>query len=439
MKYLIQSYTHKNTDICTREKLAFSDEKSLRAFHQELLEIDEILEVVILSTCNRVEIIMYVSDFDSIPSKIEELFVKKSNITLEEIQKTGQTHKAKEAVKHLFLVGSSLDSLVIGETQITGQLKNAFRFSYDNGFCGQNIVRLMLNTFKCSQIVRNSTNITKNPVSVASVAVAKAKDVFDGNLGGYTGVVVGVGEMGELVAKHLAKAGANLILVNRDIEKALTLAEKIENVNVIVEPFSKLKEIVNSYRLLFSATGASEPIITKDLVHEVNFQRYWFDIAVPRDIDECSCENINIYAVDDLKEIVDKNIKERETNASGAYAIVEKQVEEFYKWINSLKIEPLIKEIRLQAEKIAREEVKKAIKKGFIDKEKEFESLKLIQSTFKKFLHTPTINLKNLSNTPEADLIVQSTQTIFDINLDAKKALNTTKCDYLLEKGGIGK
>ncbi len=439
MKYLIQSYTHKNTDICTREKLAFSDEKSLRAFHGELLEIDEILEVAILSTCNRVEIIMYVSDFDSIPSKIEKLFVQKTNITLEEIQKTGQTYKAKEAVKHLFLVGSSLDSLVIGETQITGQLKDAFRFSYDNGFCGQNIVRLMMNTFKCSQIVRNSTNITKNPVSVASVAVAKAKERFDGNLGGYTGVVVGVGEMGELVSKHLAKAGANLILVNRDIEKALILAEKIENVNVIVEPFSKLKEIVNSYRLLFSATGASEPIITKDLVNEVNFQREWFDIAVPRDIDECKCENINIYAVDDLKEIVDKNIKERETNASGAYAIVEKQVEEFYKWINSLKIEPLIKEIRLQAENIAREELKKAIKKGFIDKEKEEESLKLIQSTFKKFLHTPTINLKNLAHTPEADLIVQSTQTIFDINLDAKKALNTTKCDYLLEKGGVGK
>ena len=439
MKYLIQSYTHKNTDICTREKLAFSDEKSLRAFHGELLEIDEILEVAILSTCNRVEIIMYVSDFDSIPSKIEKLFVQKTNITLDEIQKTGQTYKAKEAVKHLFLVGSSLDSLVIGETQITGQLKDAFRFSYDNGFCGQNIVRLMMNTFKCSQIVRNSTNITKNPVSVASVAVAKAKEIFDGNLGGYTGVVVGVGEMGELVAKHLAKAGANLILVNRDIQKALILAEKIENVNVIVEPFSKLKEIVNSYRLLFSATGASEPIITKDLVSEVSFQREWFDIAVPRDIDECNCENINVYAVDDLKEIVDKNIKERETNASGAYAIVERQVEEFYKWINSLKIEPLIKEIRLQAETIARDELARAIKKGFIDKEKEEESLKLIQSTFKKFLHTPTINLKNLANTPEADLIVQSTQTIFGINLEAKKALNTTKCDYLLEKGGVGK
>ncbi len=439
MKYLIQSYTHKNTDICTREKLAFNDEKSLASFQGELLEIEEVLEVAILSTCNRVEIIMYVSEFDSISSKIEKLFVQKTNITLEEIQKTGQTYKAKEAVKHLFLVGSSLDSLVIGETQITGQLKNAFRFSYDNGFCGQNIVRLMLNTFKCSQIVRNSTNITKNPVSVASVAVAKAKEVFDGNLGGYTGVVVGVGEMGELVAKHLAKAEANLILVNRDIGKALLLAEKIENVNVIVEPFSKLKEIVNSYRLLFSATGASEPIITKELVNKVNFQRYWFDIAVPRDIDKCDCENINIYAVDDLKEIVDKNIKERQTNASGAYAIVENQVEEFYKWINSLKIEPLIKEIRLRAENIAREELAKAIKKGFIDKEKEDESLKLIQSTFKKFLHIPTINLKNLSNTPEADLIVQSTQTIFDINLDAKKALNTTKCDYLLEKGGVGK
>ncbi len=439
MKYLIQSYTHKNTDICTREKLAFSDEKSLRVFHQELLEIEQIQEVVILSTCNRVEFIMYVSEFDSIPQKIEQMLIEKRGLSLEELKEKGEVYKGKDAVKHLFLVGSSLDSLVIGETQITGQLKDAFRFSYDNGFCGQNIVRLMINTFKCSQIVRNSTNITKNPVSVASVAVAKAKEIFDGNLGGYTGVVIGAGEMGELVAKNLAKAGANIIIVNRNLEKALILAEKIENVNVVVEPFSKLKEILNSYRLLFSATGANKPIITKDMVQEVNFKRYWFDIAIPRDIEECSCKDIEVFAVDDLKEIVEKNIRQRQTNAKVAFMIVEKQVEEFYRWINSLKIEPLIKEIRLNAEKIAREEVKKAIKKGFIDKEKEFESLKLIQSCFNKFLHTPTINLKNLTNTPEADLIVQSTQTIFDINLDAKKALDTTKCDYLLEKGGVGK
>ena len=441
MKYLVQSYTYKNTDLTTREKLALGDEANLRLFYQKLLDIEPILEVVILSTCNRVEIILYVSEYDDIKSKIEDLFVEQTSISKEEISKVGQTYKAQDAVEHIFLVGSSLDSLVIGETQITGQLKDAFRFSYDNGFCGQNIVRLMINTFKCSQIVRSSTNITKNPVSVASVAVAKAKEVFGGNLGGYTGVVVGVGEMGEIVAKHLAKAGANLILVNRDIEKALLLAEKIEGTNVIVEPFSKLKEIVNSYRLLFSATGAREPIITKEIVKEVNFERHWFDIAVPRDIDECECKNITVYAVDDLKDIVDKNIKEREQIASqkGAYEIVNKQVKDFYSWINSLKIEPLIKEIRLRAESIAREELQKAIKKGFIDKEKEFESLKLIQSTFKKFLHTPTVELKNLANTPKADVVVQSMQLMFDINLESDKKIDTSKCDYLIEKGGFGK
>jgi glutamyl-tRNA reductase len=331
-------------------------------------------------------------------------------------------------------VASSLDSLVIGETQITGQLKEAFRFSFDNGFCGQSIARVMMNSFKCSSAIRSSLNITKNPVSVASVAIAKAKDVFGGNLGGYTGVVVGAGEMGKLVAKHLAKNGANVIIVNRNIEKAYKLAEKLEGVTVVVEPFSKLKEIINNYRLLFSATGAKGIIISSDMIEKTTFQRHWFDIAVPRDIDIGENNDINVYAVDDLKEQVDKNIREREENAKGAYAIVDKFVEDFYKWLDSLNIEPVIKELRLKAEEASKKELQKAIKKGFIPKELEKTVIKTMQNAFKSFLHTPTKNIKKIAGEPQADVVVQAMQMVFDINIETKKALNAYKCDYLLEK-----
>ena len=434
MKYLVLSYTHKNTDIVTREKLACNTEEVLRDFYTNISKLPEVNEIVILSTCNRVEIFLVVKKFDDLVSKIKKILSQLTTATLEEIDKKGMIYKDREAVKHLFLVASSLDSLVIGETQITGQLKDAFRFSFENGFCGQSATRVMMNAFKCSQIVRSSTQITKNPVSVASVAVAKAKEIFGGNLGGYTGVVVGVGEMGELVAKHLANSGANIVLVNRDIEKAYELAKRLEQVTVIVEPFSKLKEIVNHYKLLFSATGAPSTIIDEKLVETVSFERHWFDIAVPRDIEDCSCDNINIYAVDDLREIVDKNIKEREANAKSAFAIVDKQVEEFYRWLSTLAIEPVIKELRLMAENSGKCELERAVKKGFIPKELEKNVLKLIQSAFKGFLHTPTKNLKAIADSPKGDVIVQSTQYLFDMNIDIQKKINTYKCDYLMEK-----
>ncbi len=434
MKYLNLSYTHKNTDLKTREKLACSSDELLKKFHQSIKDFEDVKEVLILSTCNRVEIFLAVKNYDDLVTKIQQKLSELTTATFEEISSKGEVYKAEKAIKHMFLVGSSLDSLVIGETQITGQLKNAFRFSFDNGFCGQSIARVMMNTFKCSGAVRSSTDITKNPVSVASVAVAKAKDVFGGDLGGYTGVVVGAGEMGELVAKHLAKSGANIMIVNRNLDKAYELAQKLDGVTVVVEPFSKLKEIVNNYRLLFSATGASGLVITKDLIETTSFERYWFDIAVPRDIEDCKCENINIFAVDDLKEQVEKNIRLREKNAKTAYAVVDRFVEDFYKWLNTLNIEPVIKEIRQLAEEASKKELAKAVKKGFIDKKTEKAVLRTMQGAFKTFLHSPTKNLKSIAGEPQADMVVQVMQLIFDINIEREKAINAYKCDYLLEK-----
>jgi glutamyl-tRNA reductase len=434
MKYLLLSYTHKNTDIVTREKLACSSEELLKKFHESFKSFEDVKEVLVLSTCNRVEIFLAVKKYDDLVTKVQEKLAELTTASLDEIKSKGEVYKAEEAVRHMFLVASSLDSLVIGETQITGQLKDAFRFSFDHGFCGQSIARVMMNSFKCSSAVRSSSDITKNPVSVASVAVAKAKDIFGGNLGGYTGVVVGAGEMGEIVAKHLAKSGANIMIVNRNMEKAYELAEKLEGVTVVVEPFSKLKEIVNNYRLLFSATGAKGIVISSDMIEKTTFQRHWFDIAVPRDIEVSNHDDINIYAVDDLKEQVDKNIKEREENAKGAYAIVDKFVENFYKWLDSLSIEPVIKELRLKAEEASKKELQKAIKKGYIPKELEKTVIKTMQNAFKSFLHTPTKNIKKIAGEPQADVVVQAMQMVFDINIDTKKALNAYKCDYLLEK-----
>ncbi len=434
MHYLTLSYTHKNTSIETREKLAFDDEESLKKFYEKILMISDVNELLIISTCNRVEIVASVKQTEGIAEILLHELVQDNGLLEDELEGKGELHKDIDAVYHLFKVISSLDSVVIGETQIVSQVKDAFAFSYDNGYSGQKIARIMHNAFRCSAAVRSSTNISKNPVSVASVAVAKAKEVFGGNLGGYTAVVVGAGEMGELTVKHLAKAGANIILVNRDIEKAHQLAQMVDNVTVTVEPFSELKNLVNHYRLLFSATGASSAIITDDIAENVSFQRHWFDIAVPRDIAECTCENIQLYSVDDLKGIMDENIKQREESAEAAYKIVAKFTEDFFKWLQTLSVDPLIKEIRAMAKECSMNEIQKAIKKGYIDPSVEDQVAKILHQAFNTFLHQPTLKLKNIAEQPQADTVVQSMQLVFGLNSKQRKALNTYKCDYQIEK-----
>ncbi len=434
MHYLTVSFSHKNTSIEVREKLAFNDEEVLKEFYKKLLAHQSINEVIILSTCNRVEIITSVKECQD---SLDHIFTELSALTgvsKEELEGRGDVYEDNGAIHHLFTVASSLDSLVIGETQIVGQIKKAFLLSYENKFCGQKLARTMHHAFRCAAEVRNSTDISKNPISVSSVAVAKAKEIFGGNIGGYSAIIVGAGEMAELAAKHLANAGVNLIIINRDIKKAQKLADSIESVRVTVEPFSNLKKFLNRYRLLFSATGAPHTIITKDMVEEIDFERHWFDVAVPRDIEDCGCENINIYAVDDLEEIVNSNKALREEHAKIAYSIIGKATMDFFKWLQTLAIDPMIKEIRSRARECSQRELERAVKKGYLPKEYQKQVEKILHQSFNGFLHGPTKNLKNVADSPRADTIVQSMQYIFNLNTDVEKKLDSYKCEYQIEK-----
>ncbi len=434
MRYLIASFTHKNTNIQTREKLSFADEELKIKLYDALIAQEMVHEVLVVSTCNRVEIMTSAKKIDGLENIIKEILCKLTDVTCDELDNKGEIYKDAQAIHHVFSVVSSLDSLVLGETQIVGQVKDAFSFSYEHGYSGQKIARVMHNAFRCSATVRNATDISKNPISVASVAVAKAKEIFGGNLGGYSAVVIGAGEMGELAAKHLANAGANIILVNRNLEKAHQLAKKIDQVTVTVEPFSELSKLVNHYRLLFSATGANEPIITNDMIEETSFERHWFDIAIPRDIQECNCDKLTIYAVDDLRTIMHKNLDHRAKNAQKAYEIVGRFTEDFFKWLQTLSVEPMIKEIRQNARECSSKELQRAIAKGYIPKEYEKQIEKILHQAFNSFLHQPTIVLKNIAEQPQADTVVQSIQLFFGLNSQQRKALDTYKCDYQIQK-----
>ncbi len=431
MHYLTISFTHKNTDIQIREKLSLADLEKRSLFQTRLNEFEHTNESIVLSTCNRVEIILSVINCELITDHVFSELSKISGVPKEDLEGRGDIYEDNSAIHHLFSVISSLDSLVIGETQIVGQLKDAYKFSYENGFCDQKLSRAMHHAFKCAAAVRSNTEISKNSVSISSVAVNKAKEIY-GNLGGYTAVVVGAGEMGRLAAKHLVANGVNVIIINRNMNKAQELAQELGELASIAS-FSKLGEYINRYRLLFSATGAPHTIITEDMVEDKEFERHWFDIAIPRDIDNIDIKKLNIYAVDDLKEVVSKNIAQREEQAKVAYSIISKSTLEFFKWLQTLCIDPIIKEMRKKAESCSRHELQRAIKKGYVDQSQEKEIMKIIHLAFNGFLHTPTIKLKQIAEKPEADVIVQSVQYIFDINEDQAKKLNMYKCEYQME------
>lgn len=428
MHYLTISFTHKNTDISIREKLSLADPKKRSLFQEKLNDFEHTNESIVLSTCNRVEIILSVINCELIVNHVFSELSKISGVPKEDLESRGDIYEDNSAIHHLFSVISSLDSLVIGETQIVGQLKDAYKFSYEKGFCDQKLSRAMHHAFKCAAAVRSNTDISKNSVSISSVAVSKAKEIY-GNLGGYTALVVGAGEMARIAAQHLIANGVNVIIINRSMEKAQQLAAELGDM-ASVAPFSKLAEYINRYRILFSATGAPHTIITRDMVEENSFDRHWFDIAIPRDIEDIQMNNLYIYAVDDLKEVVDRNIAEREKQAKIAYSIVSKSTMEFFKWLQTLCIDPIIKEMRNKAESCSKHELQRAIRKGYIDKSLEKEVMKIIHLAFNGFLHTPTIKLKKVAEKPEADVIVQSVQYIFDINEDQAKKLNMYKCEY---------
>ncbi|WP_086240888.1 glutamyl-tRNA reductase [Campylobacter devanensis] len=412
MHYISISFTHKNTDISIREKLSLSDESRKKEILRLLSANENIIESMILSTCNRVEVFAYVSKINECVRHILNSISILTLVPYEALELRADIYEDDGAIHHLFAVASSLDSLVIGETQIAGQLKEDFKFAYDNGNCGDNISYAIHFAFKCASKIRAATTISKNPVSVSSVAVAKAKEIY-GNLGGMSAVVVGAGQMSALACKHLINSKVNVIIVNRDINRAKNLASELGELASVAE-FSRLKELINRYQLIFSATGANEPIITDEIIESVEFNRYFFDIAVPRDIDLSYSDNISVYAVDDLESIVKSNIMLREEQASTAYAIVGAMTSEFFKWRSSQNSTPAIKALRFKARNIAQKEIEKAIKKGYIKCCDENEARKLVHQVFKAFLHMPTMRLKDRND----DEILNALEYLFDIKID---------------------
>lgn len=424
--YAVLSFSHKNLEIALREKIALPQDE-LESFYQALfIAFPQVKECVLLSTCNRFELLLFIQNAQDL-QPIIAFIASYRKIALNLIEKSAQSFYAQEAVRHIFSVASSLDSLVVGETQITGQLKSAYKHSYGLGFCKKELTRVMHFAFKTAALVRSQTQISKNPTSISSVAVSHFLQLVAKKA---KVIVVGTGEIGKLCVKYLLAHDFEVLLLSRTLSNAQAFKNELGDDRLNIAPFSQLSELINVYPYLFCATGAPHAIITQEMLRACEFKRVWFDLALPRDIELLEFKGINLFVIDDLQEMVLNNKGKREEEVKKAEKIISKQMGEFFQWLQSLEVEPIIKAFRDKAKQCCVDEVSRAIKKGFLNPQEEEEVLRILHNAFNKFLHHPTLYIKTIKEEPESDFILENVKRLFDLGRE-EAFKNPYQCDML--------
>jgi len=419
MSYQVVSFNHKNCEQSIREKLAFSSEEEIKSMLKKLTGFDFIEEAYIVSTCNRVEIVLATKDSFSSYHAVLGMLSLKSKLSFFELKEMAGRYDDADAIIHIFSVVSALESLVIGESQITGQVKEAYRISFHNKTAGKKLNRVVSYAMKCAAEVRNVTNISRYPLSIASVAVTQAQKIYGDNITGMTAVVIGAGEMGTIAIKNLLRLGCDIVLLGRDRDKIKTIAKELGS-DVRYDTMENLHKYINKYRLLFCATSSKDTIIKPHMIENDNIDRVWFDMAIPRDIDDMPLKKLQLFRIDDLKSISKENYALKQEQANRAINIVHKYKDDFYKWLKVLSIEPVIKGMRLQVKDIIESELDRAIKKGFVPAEYRDNMRKMAEQMFNKFLHKATKNLRNSSSEIDSSKRVETIKEIFEIETSKK-------------------
>ena len=397
MSIILVGLNHKTAPVEVRERLAFTDEACARSL-QSLVDGELISEGLIVSTCNRVEVLAATGSLSGTEgaARIGSFLSETRNVPNQFFGEHLYSHADAEAVRHLFRVASSLDSMLVGEPQVLGQVRRAYSNAITAGTAGRVLHRLVHHALRVAKRVRTETGIAASAVSISFTAVELGRKIF-GTLKGATVLVVGAGEMAELAAQHLAGAGASRILVtNRTIETAEQLARRIKGEAL---DFAALPALLAQADIVICSTAAREYVITQEMARtalEARRQRpaFFIDISVPRNVDPAvgELDNLFVFDVDDLQSVVASNIREREREAERAELIVESEVMQFQQALRSLDIGPTVAALRQKLEETARGELKRQRNRlGDLTPEQEKAVEALLMSTVNKISH-PLIN-----------------------------------------------
>jgi len=413
---------HETAPVELRERFAFADQ-AVDNIMNDLRAIKNIKESLLISTCNRFEILLTTEKGDDAKGSVIGFLSRLSGIPTQELKPSLYVYENHEAIRHIFRVGASLDSMVLGEPQILGQVKNAYRSAVEHKSSSVILNRLMHKTFSLAKKIRTETDIADSPVSISFAAVELAKKIF-GDLKGKKALLIGAGEMAELAATYLLSNQIDKILVaNRTFAKAVELADQFRGAAI---SFDEIPQQLQEVDIVISSTGSSEPIILEHQVRETmrprkNRPLFFIDIAVPRDVEPHvnRIENVFLYDIDDLKGVVDSNIDKRRKEAVKAERIVEEGVIKFIQWLKTLEVVPTIVALQDKCETIRRIELKKTLSSldGLSDSQKkDVESLTL--SITKKILNNPILFLKRKQDRDSQNLYLDVTRKLFNLDSD---------------------
>lgn len=439
MALVLVGINHTTASIALREKVAFSPENLTNALRQ-ICGLEAVNEAVIVSTCNRTEIYLECLD-TSLPAAADEKTLNRYLVDhqqlvtkwLSDFHQLGQleldescyTFVADDVVRHLMKVSCGLDSMVLGEPQILGQIKSAFAVSKDLELVGPSLGRAFQGAFTIAKQVRTDTAIGENPVSVAYAAVTLAERIFS-DLASLTVLLIGAGRTIELVARHLADKGVTKMTVaNRTLDNALELADKFAGQGVLLSDIPE--QLVNA-DIVVSSTNSQLPLLGKGAVERALKQRrhkpmLLVDLAVPRDIEQEVGEiaDAYLYSIDDISEVIEDGVKSREDAAGQAESIIERGLEEYQKQLKSLDAVATLRAFRDKADSIKEQELQRALK--LLEKGESPESVlnSLARGITKKLIHSPSVVMKKASAEGRED-VLQLTQELYGLGASENDA-----------------
>ena len=439
MGIVVVGLSHKSAPIEVREKLYFPEE-TIPAALGKLMSYEGIRESLIISTCNRVEIYASVQDSAQGVDRIKQFISDYHGISRDALEGSLYVYPDAQGVRHTFRVASSLDSLVLGEAQILGQLKDAFDIALKAKTTSTILNKLIKKSISVAKRVRTETRLAEGAVSISSAAVELAKKIF-GDLTGKTVMLLGAGEMAELAAQHLLSNGVkNIMVANRTFERAEELAKEFKGDAIRFEHFPDALVMVD---ILICATGAQNYVVKRDMVAKVIKDRrhkpiFMIDISNPRNIEPevDKVDNVYLYDIDDLQSKVDVNTGGRAKEAERAEELVIQEVETYLQWERGLDAVPTIVDLREKVEDFRRREVEKtfASLNGITDEQKRAVDM-MSQAIVNKLLHAPLVVLKQAAAALGAeDNTIAVARRLFNLDKDLKRPVHGRPAEQPAEK-----
>ncbi len=415
---LIVGLNHRTASVSVRERLAFVDER-LDDANRRLCGLAGVDEAAVVCTCNRVEVVSCGQGDEATSADIVQFLRNEQGEPAEPLEPYLYTYRGRDAVRHLFRVASSLDSMVVGEPQILGQLKEFYARAATVGATGAVLHRCFHKAFSVAKRVRTETGIAGRAVSVSSAAVELAAKIFD-RLEDKTAMLIGAGKMGELAARHLLAHGVGSVIVtNRTFDRAVELARELHATPVPFENFPKYLQMAD---IVIGSTGATDFVLTEQMIVDALRERknrpmFCIDMSVPRNFDPRinGLDQVYLYDVDDLGRVAEDNRDERGREAEKAEELIAGEVDAFWRWLEHLQVVPTIVALREKVEAIRKGELQKTLAalKDLSPREREaLESL--TAAIVNKILHAPITRLKQRDHRSEA-FYIDATRRLFDL------------------------